>query len=177
MKNRQRHSTPAASYPPDLSADIARAERARDELRAVIREAHEARTDLVREVKTTKEEIDGQVKGYIDKTVNDGLERYKETLTKAMKDGRAAVMRKFDQIAKLMVGPRNDRTKNLLAALEIGTLVELIEPGSVSNPEAIALLVEIKGDIKSATTDQLERLAALLRPLVKEVEGKNEDSD
>ena len=86
------------------------AEEAAD-LRAAIREAHEAMQglrDLIREWRALKAELEAaSAQVFTDRmeaAVQEGLDSYAESIGKAIDDATAAVDRRFDTIASIMLG-------------------------------------------------------------------------
>jgi septal ring factor EnvC (AmiA/AmiB activator) len=80
-------------------------------LRRVIREAHEALTDLRAErreleasLKAIKREIIEGRDELIANYVKAGLDRYEENLRRAIDDSTAAVQKRFDTLADILMG-------------------------------------------------------------------------
>ncbi|MFJ2514676.1 hypothetical protein ACIPEL_15280 [Streptomyces griseoviridis] len=91
---------------PDPTADDLRRER--EQLLAEIREAHGVLKDLRQTTKDARHEIrrlmTDQISAELRKHVATGLDTYKSTLDTAIESATAAVMKRFDDIADVLMG-------------------------------------------------------------------------
>lgn len=108
------------------------------DLRAAIREAHEAMQglrDLLREVRALRDEVEetaGKVfTSRMEEQVVAGLTAYRESIDKAIEDATAAVFNRFDTIADTMLGEsKSQRRRGEIPLAEHAERIASVRDGS-----------------------------------------------
>ena len=111
------------------------------ELRDLIREAHEATSDLraaMREARGMRDSLPAAAEKAVTEKfqaeVECGLVSFGEALDKAIKDGTQAVFRRFDRIEKLLLG-EDERS---------------VRAGKASIPQMIETIAAVEGNVPAA---------------------------
>lgn len=111
------------------------------ELRELIRQAHEATSDLraaIREAKTMRDSLPAAAQKAVTEQfsaeVESGLRSFREALDKAIDTGTQAVFRRFDRIEKLLLG-EDDKS---------------VRAGKRSIPQMVETIAAVEGNVPAA---------------------------
>ena len=111
------------------------------ELRDLIRQAHEATSDLravLREAKTVRDSLpaaaEKAVSEQLGAEIKTGLDSFGEALNKAIDTGTAAVFRRFDRLEQMLLG-EDPKT---------------VRAGRASIPQMIETIAAVEGNVPAA---------------------------